>query len=105
MRAEVEFVRAVPAAFAEHEGVGQCSGAGGDMHGGAAGEIEPAHHCHPAGGIPGPAGDGVVDESGPEEHEDDAGKHAAAFGDGADGEGDAKGVLVGEWEVVRWGRT
>lgn len=53
------------------------------MHGGSAGEVEAAHVIDPARGVPGPAGDGVVDDGCPDEHVDDAGEHAAAFCDGA----------------------
>lgn len=54
------------------------------MYGCSAGEVEAAYLVDPARGIPGPAGEGVIDDGGPDEHEDDAGEHAAAFGDGAD---------------------
>ncbi len=38
----------------------------------------------PAAGVPGPAGYGVVDESGEEEYEEEGGEEAASFGYGAD---------------------
>ena len=57
------------------------------MHGRSSGEVQAAHLVDPAGGIPGPAGDGVVDDGGPDEHEDDAGKHAASVRCCSDGQG------------------
>jgi len=54
-------------------------------HGSPAGEVEAPELVDPARGVPGPAGDGVVDEGCPDEHEDHAGEHAAALTDGSDG--------------------
>lgn len=67
------------------------------MHGGAAGEVEAAEEEGPAVGVPGPAGDGVVDDGGPDEDEDEDGAEAGAFGEGADGEHGGDG---GEHELV-----
>ena len=67
--------------------VSKSSSARSNMHRSAAGEIKTAHLRRPAVGVPGPAGDRVVDDGGPDEHEDDAGQHAAALGDGSDGQG------------------
>lgn len=89
VRTVVQLLGSVAAAFAQHVGVGEGGGAGRYVHGGAAGEVEAAEEIGPAGGVPSPAGDGVVDEGRPDEHVEDAGEHAAAFGDGTDGEGDA----------------
>ena len=58
------------------------------MDGCAASEVKTSHLEDPPGGVPSPAGDGVVDDSRPDEHVDNAGEHAAAFGDGSDGECD-----------------
>jgi len=88
MGAVVELVGAVAAALAEHQGVGQGGGAGGDMDGGSAGEVEAAELEDPAAGVPGPAGDRVIDDGGPDEHEDEGGQHTAALCGSADGEGD-----------------
>ena len=60
------------------------------MHGGSTSEVEAAHLGDPAGGVPSPAGDGVVDQRRPDKHEDHAGQHAATFGDGADSESDPR---------------
>ena len=54
------------------------------MDGGAAGEVESAEDEGPAVGVPGPAGDGVVDDCGPDEDEDGDGTQAGVFGEGAD---------------------
>lgn len=79
-------VVAVAGALAEHEGVGEGGGAGGDVDGAAAGEVEGAQLVEPAVGVPGPVGDGVVDDGGPDEEEDERGKDATAVSDGADGQ-------------------
>lgn len=103
VRAVVELVGAVAPAAAEHHAVGEGGAARGDVHGGAAGKVEAAHLVAPARGVPGPAGDGVVDDGGPDEHEDDAGEHAPALGDGARGQGDGDGrehaLVDGEQQV------
>jgi len=75
---------AVAASFAEHDGVGEGGRAGRDVHGGSAGEVEAAHFVDPASGVPGPAGDRVVDDRCPDEHENDTREHAAAVRGGAD---------------------
>jgi hypothetical protein len=69
--------------LAQHDGVGEGSSAGGDVHRCAAGEVETSHFEGPAGGVPGPAGDGVVDDGAPDEHEDYARQHAASVCCGA----------------------
>ena len=69
-------------------------------------KIETAELVDPPTWVPGPTGDGVVDDRAPDEHEDNARQHAAAFSYGADGEGHAginvrcphsilKGAVVG----------
>lgn len=57
------------------------------MHGSSTSEVEAAHFEGPASRVPGPACDRVVDYGGPDEHEDDAGEHAASVCCSADGEG------------------
>lgn len=57
------------------------------MDGAAAGEVVVGELGEPAVGVPGPVGDGIVDDGGPDEHEDDGGEHAAAISNSADGEG------------------
>ncbi len=78
----------VSASLSQHEGVSKCGRAGGYVHGCPASKVETSHLGNPACGVPGPAGNGVVDERGPDEHENHAGEHAAAFGNCAYCEGD-----------------
>lgn len=49
------------------------------MHGSSAREIKRTEFKEPATGIPGPAGDGVVDDGGPNENEDAGGHQTTAF--------------------------
>lgn len=104
VRAVVQLMGTMAAPLAQHHRVRERRAARRDVHGGAAGEIQAAHLERPPGGVPRPAGDGVVDDRGPDEHEDDAGQHAAALGDGARGERDRDGAehaLVHGEEQVR----
>lgn len=97
----VELVGAVAATLSEHEGVGEGSGAGRDMDGSSSGEIETTHVEDPAGRVPRPARKRIVDDGGPDKHEDDARKHAAALSSGTNGEGNTGnrelvfGMMVG----------
>jgi len=90
----------VAVALAEHDAKCQGCRARGDVHRGAAGEVEPAQLVDPAGGVPGPAGDGVVDDRGPDEDEDYAGEHAAAVSGGSDGEGGAGSGLSADYREI-----
>lgn len=58
----------------------------------ASSEVEVAEDVEPAGRIPGPAGDGVVDDSAPDEHENDTGQETTALSDSADGKSNAEHV-------------
>lgn len=49
------------------------------MDGNSTSEVETVYLEYPACRIPCLACDGVVDDGGPDEHEDDAGKHAASL--------------------------
>ena len=64
------------------------------MHRGATSEVETSELEDPARGIPGPAGDRIIDNRGPDEDEDYACEHAAAVGSGSDGEGRARKSLL-----------
>jgi hypothetical protein len=103
VRTIVELVGAVTSALAQHHGIGQSGGSGGDMHGGTTSKVETAHLIGPAVRVPGPACDGVVDDRSPDEHEDDAGQHATTFGDSTGGERNGDGrehtLVDGEQEV------
>jgi hypothetical protein len=82
---------AVAGALAEHQRVGEGSGAGGNVDGSTTGEVETAHLERPALRVPGPVGNGVVDDGGPDEHENDAGQHAATVSSSANSERGPKG--------------
>ena len=74
-------------ALAQHKGVGETGPTGSNVDRSASCVIKRGQVEEPSVGVPGPAGDRVVDDGGPDEHEDDAGQHAAALGDGSDGQG------------------
>lgn len=82
----------VAGALSEHDGEGERCGAGGNVHGRAAGEIETAELEGPAVRVPGPVGDGVVDDGGPDEDEDDAGQDASTVNSGADSQSRTSGA-------------
>lgn len=65
-------VLGVASSLANHDGEGEGRGTGRDVDGGTAGKVKAAHLEGPAVGVPGPVRDGVVHDSGPDEHEDDA---------------------------------
>lgn len=73
------------------------------MHRGATSEVESAHLIRPAGRIPGPAGDRVVDNCSPDEHKHHARQHAAPLSHGTGGERDGDGgehaLVDGEEQV------
>jgi hypothetical protein len=79
-------VLGVASALAEHDGVGKGSGAGGDMDGTATGIVEGAEGEEPAAGVPGPVGDGVIDDGGPDEDEDEGGEDATTVSNSTNGE-------------------
>ena len=83
---------AIPAAFAEENGDGESGCARRDVDGGATGEIKAAHDGRPAVGVPGPACDGVVDDGGPYEDEDEEGTESSAFSDGTHGDSRATSI-------------
>lgn len=68
--AVVELVSAVATTLAQHDRVCESSASRRDMHGSSTGEIETSHLEDPSGGVPCPAGDRVVDDGCPDEHED-----------------------------------
>lgn len=55
------------------------------MHRRAACEVQTAELEDPAGGIPCPASDRVIDDRGPDKGENHARKHTATFGGGTNG--------------------
>ena len=84
----------ISAAFTEEDGDCEGGGARGDMDGCTTGEIEAAHDCGPAVGIPGPACDGVVDDGGPYEDEDKEGAEPSALSDGTHGNGRTRYIIL-----------
>ena len=50
------------------------------MDGSTSSKVEAAKNEHPAICVPCPAGNGIIDDCGPDEDEDAAGEHAATFG-------------------------
>lgn len=71
----------------EHEGIGQSSSAGGNMHRRATGKVEAAELEGPAVRVPGPVSYRVIDDSCPNEYEHESREHPATVGSGTDGEG------------------
>ena len=65
--------------LSQHERVRESCRAGGYVNRGPACKVQSSHSIHPASRVPGPASDSVVDDGRPDEHEDDAGKHAATL--------------------------
>lgn len=87
MRPIVQLVGAMTPTLPQHHRVGQRRRPRGDMHGCTAGKVQPTHLIRPPAGVPGPAGDRVVYESRPDEHEYDAWQHPPSLGDSAGGDG------------------
>lgn len=79
VRLAVRPVAGAPPALAQHQRVRQRGPAAGNVHGAAAGKVERGQRVQPAAGVPGPAGDGAVDDGGPPEAEDERGHDAAAL--------------------------
>lgn len=94
---------AVAASLAEHHGVGERSRAGGDVNWSSTGEIEAAELVDPSRRVPRPAGNRIIDDGGPDEHEDESWQNATALGSGADREGNCNAcehaLVDGEEEV------
>ena len=59
----------------------------------ATSKVETTHQCGPTVGVPGPAGDGVVDNGFPYEHEDHHWTELATFGNGTSCDDNAREVL------------
>ena len=57
------------------------------MNGSTSSEVEATHLEGPAIGIPGPIGNWIVHDRGPDEDEDNGREHASTVGGGTDGEG------------------
>lgn len=93
----------VAGTLSEHQRVGESGSAGADVHGGTTGEIETAHDKGPAVGVPGPVGNRVVDDGGPDKDEDDGREHAATVSSGTDSEGRTGNQVskIWTWRVTK----
>lgn len=60
-----------------------------------AGKVE-----EPAVGVPGPVGDGIVDDGGPQEHEDDGGEDATSISNATNGKGRTGDVRITGSQVL-----
>ena len=89
----VELLGTVTASLSQHVRVAQGSASRGNVDGGSAGKVQAAHVEDPSGGVPGPAGNGVVDDGGPDEHVDDTREHASSLGDGSNSKSDTRSTI------------
>jgi len=83
VRAIVELLSTVATSLSKHIRISQRGASGSNMHRSSTGKIETTLIKNPALRIPGPAGDRVVDDGGPNEHVDDTWQHTASLGYGA----------------------
>src|SRR5207247_2285373 len=63
------------------------------MHRSTTGEIQAAHIVNPTGWVPCPAGNGIIDNGGPNEHKDNAGGHATTFRNAAYGQSNTNRMI------------
>lgn len=73
------------------------------MDGRATREVQSSQVEDPTRSVPGPAGEGIVDDGGPNENKDHAGKHAATFSDSADSEGNSVNDSLGSRQDIEAG--
>lgn len=81
-------LRPVPSPLAQVERDGERGAPGRDVYGSPSGVIETAHDEAPSLGVPGPTGDGAVDDGEPDEHEQADLGETTSFGESSAGEGD-----------------
>jgi hypothetical protein len=81
-------LRPVPSPLAQIERDGERGASGRDVDGGTSRVIETAHDEAPPLGVPGPTGDGAVDDGEPDEHEQADLGETTSFGESSAGEGD-----------------
>lgn len=101
MRLVRQSLRSITPSLPEVNGHRQSRHTGRDVYGSTSGEIESTEDVRPTASVPGPAGDGAVDDGEPDEHPDHDGTEAATFGETAGGEGDGD---AGEHVLVCGGR-
>ena len=87
----VKLMSAVATTFSEHQRVGQCSRARGNMHGCTSGKVETSQLVYPSRAVPGPASDWIVDNGRPNEREDHGRQHTTTFSGSTNGESDSDG--------------
>lgn len=92
MRLVGEAFSAIAATFAKIDGDGQSSCAGGNVDGSPTSKVETTELERPAVGVPSPAGDGVVDDGFPYEHEDEDWTKFATFSNGTDCDDDTREI-------------
>ena len=97
---------AVALALAHHQGRGQGGDTGVDVDDGAAGKIQGPQALEPAAVTPDPVGHRIIDQGGPEDHEDQKSAEFHALGKGAGDQGrgnDGKHGLVNHEGLMRNG--
>lgn len=87
----LEFLSAVTLALAKNEGVGERGSTRADVDGSTAGEVETASLVGPAGDVPDPVGNWVINDGGPDKDEEDHGEEAATLGSGTNSKGGGNG--------------
>jgi hypothetical protein len=82
--AVVEFLGAMARSLSKHVRISQSGAAGCNVHGSSTSKIKSTFLVDPTTWVPSPAGNGIVDASGPDEHVDQTREHATTFGNSAD---------------------
>lgn len=90
----------VAAPLAEHHGVGQSGGAGRDMDRGSAREVQTPQLVHPAGRVPCPAGNRIINDGGPHQHKHHTRQHATSIGGGTNGQGRSASHRIQHFEIL-----
>ena len=85
VRTIIQFVCSMAPSLAEHERICQGGRTGRDVDRSSSCKIKTTHLEGPAGRIPCPASNGIVDDGRPDEHEDNTWEHTSSFGNGTDG--------------------
>ena len=103
MRTVIELMGTVASPLPEHHRVCEGGGTRRDVHRCSSRKIQPSHLVGPPTRVPRPAGDGIVDDGGPDEHENDTGQHAPTLRDGTRSQGDSDGrehaLIYGEEKI------
>lgn len=89
-----ETLSAIPTTLAKVHGDGEGGGSRDNVDRGSSCKVETSKDEGPAVGVPGPAGDRVVDDGGPDEDEDKNGAKTATLSDGTDSEGSTRSRII-----------